>query len=133
MPKFNVDTKISIKGPVFQNPTAKIARFMLQAEKVVAEEGVNMVLNRLSQVLRNPTGYYESKIQTDLVNEHWEVNDTRRVLYGPWLEGTGSRNAITRFKGYRTFRIVKQDLDRKVPTLIRPVIRDMLMDLGGNG
>jgi hypothetical protein len=133
MPKFNVDTKISTKGPIFQNPTAKIARFMLQAEKVVAEEGVNMVLNRLSQVLRNPTGYYESKIQTDLVNEHWEVNDTRRVLYGPWLEGTGSRNAVTRFKGYRTFRIVKQDLDRKVPTLIRPVIRDMLMDLGGNG
>jgi hypothetical protein len=35
------------------------------------------------------------------------------VIYGPWLEGTGSRNRTTRFKGYATFRKAAQELDRR--------------------
>lgn len=133
MPGFKVDTKLRTKGPIFQNPTARIEAFLNLAEERVAEEGVNMVLQRLNVVLKNPSGYYESKIQTERVGDNWEVNDTRRVLYGPWLEGTGSRNSSTRFKGYRTFRTVKQELDSKTPGIIRPLIRDLLKDLGGTG
>lgn len=131
MPGFKASADLSRKGPIFQNPTARIATFMDRADKAVAEEGVNMVLAQLERVLRNPTGYYESQIQTERVRDHWEVNDTRRVVYGPWLEGTGSRNAVTRFKGYRTFRIVQQDLNRRVPEIIRPLIRNLISDLGG--
>lgn len=133
MPGFRVDTKIRKKGPIFENPTARIEVFLGVAEERVAQEGKNMVLQRLEVVLRNPTGYYESRIQTERVGEVWEVNDTRRVLYGPWLEGTGSRNSSTRFKGYRTFRTVRQELDSKTPAIIRPLIRDLLRELGGTG
>jgi hypothetical protein len=133
MPGFRVDTKIRTKGPIFQNPTARIEAFLLAAEERVAQEGKNLVLQRLEVVLKNPTGYYESQIQTERVGDSWEVNDTRRVLYGPWLEGTGSRNAATRFKGYRTFRTVRQELDSKTAGIVRPLIRDLLRDLGGTG
>ena len=30
------------------------------------------------------------------------------AMYGPWLEGTGSRNATTRFKGYHGYRLASQ-------------------------
>jgi len=34
---------------------------------------------------------------------HWKISDNG-VIYGPWLEGVGSRNATTRFKGYANYR-----------------------------
>lgn len=40
------------------------------------------------------------------------VVTTDLATYGPWLEGTGSRNETTRFKGYHGFRRAGQELDR---------------------
>jgi hypothetical protein len=32
-------------------------------------------------------------------------------VYGPWLEGVGSRNfPVTRFRGYHAFRVAAQEL-----------------------
>lgn len=126
---FAVD--LSKKGPIFRNPTPVIARFLDRSGKGVAEEGKNRVLRRLGTVLQHPTGYYESQIQTEKVLGNWEVNDSRRVVYGPWLEGTGSRNATTRFKGYRTFRLVKQELDMDMPVLLRPYVAELMKELNG--
>jgi hypothetical protein len=39
------------------------------------------------------------------------VVTTDLATYGPWLEGTGSRNDTTRFKGYHAFRQAAQQLD----------------------
>jgi hypothetical protein len=36
---------------------------------------------------------------------------TELAMYGPWLEGTGSRNETTRFKGYHGFREAGLALD----------------------
>jgi hypothetical protein len=38
-------------------------------------------------------------------------------VYGPWLEGVGSRNATTRFKGYRAFRKAANALERHIEDL----------------
>jgi hypothetical protein len=38
------------------------------------------------------------------VQAHGSVVQDGGVIYGPWLEGVGSRNRTTRFKGYFTFR-----------------------------
>lgn len=119
------------RGPIFENPTPRIERFLNRAGRSVAQEGKNRVLRRLQRVLQHPTGYFESQIQTERVMGNWEVNDSRKVVYGPWLEGTGSRNATTRFKGYRTFRIVKQDLDRDMAKLLRPFVQELIRELNG--
>jgi hypothetical protein len=44
------------------------------------------------QVLQHPTGYYQSKITVERAGTGYRVTD-QGVVYGPWLEGTGSRNA----------------------------------------
>ncbi len=101
-------------GPLFTGLYQEQVRAYMQvAEKAVAEHGVNLVTERLGTVLQNPTGYYESLIQTDRRTPGTAITDGwpgTGVLYGPWLEGLGSRNATTRFKGYFTFRLTTQQL-----------------------
>lgn len=41
------------------------------------------------------------------------------AIYGPWLEGTGSRNQTTRFKGYSSFRKTAQWLDKEKGGVLR--------------
>jgi hypothetical protein len=40
------------------------------------------------------------------------IVDDGGIVYGPWLEGVGSRNATTRFKGYRMWRRTAQQMQR---------------------
>jgi len=109
VPNFNVSVRTS--GPVFDGRAVRAVRdFQQAAEKAVAQEGAKRVRVRLKKVLRHPTGYYMGHIAAEKVANLWEVNDDG-VVYGPWLEGTGSRNRTTRFKGYATFRMVKSLLD----------------------
>lgn len=76
---------------------------------------VNM---QLSEVLQNPTGYYESQIRSERISpEMYSINDSN-VIYGPWLEGISHRNQTTRFKGYSTFRIVKNRMAQKSAAII---------------
>jgi hypothetical protein len=57
------------------------------------------------------------------------VVTTELATYGPWLEGTGSRNETTRFKGYHGYRKAAQELDRVAGDLadvaIRPYVEEM--------
>lgn len=107
------DTEVKVTGPLFDGRAPAIIRqYMHEAVNDVAQDGENMIHQRLGQVLRNPTGYYESRIQTERRMTEAEVNDGG-VIYGPWLEGVGSRNATTRFKGYHTFRTIAQRLNAR--------------------
>lgn len=114
-------------GPILEGRGPGIVqRHLPGMEQDIAQEGVNLVRARLHSVLRHPTGYYESRIVTDQSVGTTAVTDSG-VVYGPWLEGVGSRNDQTRFKGYATFRRTVQDLDaqseriaeRRMPQLIR--------------
>lgn len=50
------------------------------------------------------------------------------VVYGPWLEGTSSRNKTTRFKGYSSFRKVKQWLEKGIaPRVMKKHIKILTM------
>lgn len=108
---------IHTDGPMFNGLAHHlVAVYLEHLKEKVAQEGDNRVHNRLHEVLQHPTGYYESHIHTDRQVNDLVVTDTP-VVYGPWLEGVGSRNATTRFKGYFTFRTVAQQLNRDVPAI----------------
>lgn len=96
---------VVMSGPIFSAGTtdAALEVFLAQARSDVAQETVNQVQNRLGAVLKHPTGYYKSHIRATNLAETSRVDDSG-VIYGPWLEGVGSRNHSTRFKGYHTFR-----------------------------
>jgi hypothetical protein len=96
-----------------------------EANEDIAQDAYNRVQARLGSVLQNPTGYYQSRITTDVSSGSLEISDGG-VRYGPWLEGTSSRNDTTRFKGYRTFQIVRQEMQRDAPKKANNVIGRML-------
>lgn len=98
-------------GPIFDG-RAEVALLEMcdKIDDEVARAGKAEVLATLGSVLRHPTGYYESQITTTGNGNSTDITDGG-VIYGPWLEGVGSRNRTTRFKGYATFRRVAQQLD----------------------
>lgn len=98
------------------------------AEPVAYQAYAEVHLN-LDLALRNPTPIYETTIQVDRSAPDFRVHDGDRMVYGPWLEGTGSRNATTRFKGYWSFRRAVQQVEARVPELVQPVVDDYLARL----
>jgi len=107
-----VEIILKKSGPLFDGRAKRaIQDYLLAATGAVAGEGVNLVRASGRADYKHPTGYYESEIQTDLVTDGTIVWDSD-VIYGPWLEGLGSRNQTTRFKGYHTFRRVTQQLNQ---------------------
>lgn len=104
-----------ITGPVFDGrAAAAVEAYTRSVEDAVAARGKTLVLQRFGQVFQHPTGRYEATIHTDRVADGARVTDDGRTVYGPWLEGSGSRNyPRTVFRGYRTFRVVRQRLHQE--------------------
>ncbi len=113
MPAIQVRVNMNRTGPIrdgrFQRATGHYSNDLQYA---VALHGEDLVQRRLRQVLRNPTGYFQSRVGVERGRGGYMVTDGG-VIYGHWLEGTGSRNyPVTRFRGYSTFRRVKPMVDR---------------------
>jgi hypothetical protein len=119
-------TRVSKTGPLFNGLAKKAARdFTREASLEIAKEGQSMWIAQLNRSMKNPTGYYTSQIQINRAGNSNTVHDND-VIYGPWLEGTGSRNRTTRFKGYHSMRKVNQKLDRKASRIAERVLRRYL-------
>lgn len=122
MPEAMFNTRMIRRGPMFDGRTA--AALHTYADEVgykVATFAEDMVQQRLAQVLQHPTGYYQSKVTVERAGTGYRVSD-QGVVYGPWLEGTGSRNATTRFKGYQTFRRTKALVDRRAAQIAHELL-----------
>lgn len=81
-------------------------------EKAEAKRAWQLITEYLERVLRHPTGFYESNVTYHKYADGWTVDDNG-VVYGPWLEGVGSRNHNSRFKGYSHFRRAQQRMARE--------------------
>ena len=95
---------VSRTGALFNNQWKPILiEGIRHAQQDVADYGVAEVVYALDDVLIENHGGYISTISSE-----WESNDLSIIdgtEYGPWLEGLGSRNETSRFKGYWTFRL----------------------------
>ena len=113
------DKHVDYSGPLFDGRAQAASRRLVRDMRdTLGKRGKEMVLERLGQVIRHPTGYYESQVRTE-AHGSVEVVTDGGVVYGPWLEGTSSRNETTRFKGYHTFRLVAGELERDAEQLTR--------------
>jgi hypothetical protein len=117
------------RNPVV-NGTAgrRVARAMDDIEHEVARTGTTLVKNRLNRVLRNQTPYYRTRVRAERVGGRWAVTDGG-VIYGPWLEGTGSMNKTTRFKGYGTFRKAQSEIQGRSARIAHQVLSPVLARL----
>jgi hypothetical protein len=122
MLRVDVDTH----GPLFDGRAqAAVHAFLDEAKQEVAQQGLADVHQLLDLSIRNPTPYYETQILTERVGADWVVHD-RGIVYGPWLEGVGSRNKTTRFKGYWSFRRVTTVLRMKAHGIAERVLHRYL-------
>lgn len=116
-----IDLQVKVSGPIFTGQAqAAVDAYIDAAEDAVATEGVNEVQRILGSVLRNPTGFYESRIQTGRQREDMAVTDGG-VIYGAWLE-SGAYTPPTRFRGYGHFRQATQRLQARADRIAQSVI-----------
>ncbi len=114
-------TTVDYHGPYFDDVEyAAAARHMTAGvEAEVARRGVPVVRHMVSSSIRVDGGPYADR---HVVAEASEIRDNNAV-YGPWLEGTGSRNApTTRFPGYHSFRRATQQVEAHAAEYARPAV-----------
>lgn len=117
---------VTFSGPMFDGTSLRVvADIMKGIDQAVGAAGVQLVGRELEQNLQNPTGYYQSQITYVTNTRGAEVTD-QGVIYGPWLEGTGSRNQTTKFKGYNSFRRAAQQLNAASELIAQTVVSRMI-------
>lgn len=123
MPEFRISVNMNRSGPIRDGRFQRAAsNYSNDLQYAVALHGEELVQQRLRQVLKNPTGYFQSRITVERSRGGYVVTDGG-VIYGHWLEGTGSRNyPVTRFRGYSTFRRVKPLVDRDANRIGRELL-----------
>ena len=133
-------------GPLFNGSAERAVERGVEAiRQKLAEEGARLAAATLAaSIRRERTGravrsvtttgksriYQTGKYTMPVVVDRDETVVTMDLAtYGPWLEGTGSRNLTTRFKGYGSFRRAGQVLDGMAEAIaedaIAPYVREM--------
>jgi hypothetical protein len=126
--RLSVDVDTS--GPLFRGryAQARAAAACRRIGEEVADRGLSNVQRNLDTSIRNPTPYYETQITVQNLGDRWVVHD-RGIVYGPWLEGTGSRNRTTRFKGYHSFARATAELHGQAQFIADHVIVRLTAEL----
>ncbi len=119
MPSYflSIRTRMHTSGPLFDHrSTRAFDDFQEELEEEAAEWALDHIQGTYHRSFRNPTPAYEFTVRVRKSRGGAEVWDGGHggAVYGPWLEGVGSRNETTRFKGYWAFRKATSALDHKI-------------------
>lgn len=96
---------VDAHGPLFDGRASLALRdYSEQVDKELANDLKGKWLNKLNESIRVNRGVYISHVRVQTRSSLVRDVSDGGVVYGPWLEGTGSRNRTTRFKGYRSLR-----------------------------
>lgn len=118
----SLDITVTFHGPLFGGTARRVLQDIGdQAAVEVGNAALERVQYFLDRSIRHPTPYYETQIVQQTVGNTEVVHD-RGIVYGPWLEGTSSRNGTTRFKGYASFRRATQATEQLAPAIVARVI-----------
>jgi len=126
-------TEVTFSGPLFDGRAADDLREGADAVRHrVAKEGARLANAAFASSIRHGTGRFLGSITTAEGTQVYstdgytmtvtadadeDVVTTDIASYGPWLEGSGSRNDTTRFKGYFGFRRAGDELDGRAQSL----------------
>ena len=119
-----IDYRIQSRGAIMAGRgNMMLRRYVDDVKHTVAVYGEAQVLLRLERSLKAQTPYYTTQVGVRYRSGNPYVTDNR-VIYGPWLEGVGSRNSpVTRFAGYAAFRRTAQQVERQAPMIADRVWR----------
>jgi hypothetical protein len=124
--------EINAHGPLFDGAwQPAMDEFITEAVQEVGQQALSLWHHNLDGSLQHPTGYYESQLISELVAADVDIVSDRGIIYGPWLEGTGSRNSTTRFKGYAAQRRAATELEGQLDRVLAPVVARLTRRLNG--
>lgn len=123
---------VTCRGSLFDGSLERaVARGCEDARTDVGDFGVERVQERFDQVLRHDAWEYRAgkripgtlraAVQAKTEGDRVTVGNGD-VIYQWWIEGVGSRNRITRFKGYFTFRKIMVVVRAETPHITRRII-----------
>jgi hypothetical protein len=92
--------------------------------EALAEDAERIWVRNLQGSIRHPTPYYWTRIDTrEVTSTRYQVHD-HDIVYGPWLEGTGSRNAPDSiFPGYHALARAKEMAKRRRSGIARRILK----------
>lgn len=128
---------VATKGPLFTGVAQADLEAAIDAVKrAVAEEAERKWQANMTASFKHPSSppHYQSKINITRREADLVVSDGypgSGVLYGPWLEGVGSRNATTRFKGYFSMRKAANSIAQKASSVAKPIIDRFITKANG--
>lgn len=126
--------EITASGPLFDGQwQPALDEWVWDAVQEVGAQALANWHHNLDQSIRHPTPYYETQLVSELAAPDVDIVHDRGIIYGPWLEGTGSRNATTRFKGYFAQRRAAQQLEGQLDRVLAPVTARLVRRLNGEG
>lgn len=112
---------VHFKGVIFdERGKQAVKRFSEDSTRVMAEAGLQIAKNLFRQSIQQGTGYFLSHLDADISGTYARLHDNM-IIYGLWLEGTGSRNAITRFKGYFAWQKTSTILNQQGEQILAPL------------
>ena len=124
---------IDFRGPLFDGRAERAMQDACDdARDDIAAYAEERVLMGTSASFKTRTPYYETRIDTTRVSSEVSLVHDYGVIYGPWLEGVGSRNfPATRFKGYHHWRNAKTAVMARGPQIAEIAVRRHLPEMGG--
>lgn len=105
-------TTVIKRGPLFDGRAAAAMHQYIPAMVEEVGQAAESLVRDGTGVFKNPTGAYESRITWDRSSATYGMVTDHNSVYGPWLEGVGSRNSTSRFKGYHLWRKGYQQAER---------------------
>jgi len=135
-------TRITKKGPLFSTGKTQVRRGVQGIVQTMVDAGEQRLDTMLrprpggvylsvaeAQKGKASTGHYRRNVHGKVTNLHGRIDDGG-VVYGPWLEGVGTRNQTTRFKGYASFRRTAQYLQKNFRRICGPAVKRLIARLG---
>jgi hypothetical protein len=121
---------VTVSGPLFDGrANAAVDAFVEDAKRDVAAQGYSEWMTNLNRSIRHPTPYYETQVTVTQRGADQVVHD-RGIVYGPWLEGTSSRNRTTRFPGYHSAARATVALEAKKQAIVENTLRRHIGKMG---
>ena len=135
--------QIEMRGPFFRNRkniVDSVTKRFIQYAVELGEQRLDEMLRprpagvylsvQAAQTGQGSTGNYRRNVSGRVQGSKGVIDDGN-VVYGPWLEGTSSRNATTPFKGYASFRKTSDWLQKEVYTRKKQWEREYARKLNG--
>lgn len=122
-----IDVGVRESGPLFDGRAqAALVDFIDEAPLEIAREGLLIYLGVYRPQIKKPTPYYEHLLEAEKVDygvaHLWDGGE---CVYGPWLEGVGSRNSpVTSFGGYHSMKKSTPLIQRDAAPIANRLFKD---------